>query len=168
MGTSNRFDSPRPPQYYLQYFPQLSAGNHSVQSPVTEDYNCIAWAAGSDDSQVWPDNEDSEWPTGLPQEETVESFVAYYESLGYQLCDGSDLEEGFLKVAIYLLDGEPTHASRQLPTGKWTSKIGREGPDIEHDDLSCIQGSSYGQVLVFLRRATPEADGTTTERSSGD
>ena len=84
----------------------------------------------------------------------MEAFVAFYESLGYEVCDGPGPEKGFLRVAIFVKDDEPTHASRQLPTGKWTSKIGRDGPDIEHEDLSCIEGPSYGYVCVFLRRTT--------------
>jgi hypothetical protein len=34
-------------------------------------------------------------------------------------CEGSGLEVGFEKVALYALpDGEPTHAARQLLSGK--------------------------------------------------
>ena len=42
------------------------------------------------------------------------------------------LQDGYEKIAIYALDGEPTHAARQLDTGRWTSKLGKH-EDIEHD-----------------------------------
>ena len=44
-----------------------------------------------------------------------------------------------------------THAARQLPNGKWTSKLGRD-IDIEHDSVDDIAGSVYGEVLRLMRR----------------
>ena len=34
-------------------------------------------------------------------------------------------------IAIYSVDDRPTHAARQLPTGRWTRKIPRDA-NIEH------------------------------------
>jgi hypothetical protein len=50
-------------------------------------------------------------------------------------------------------DGEPTHAARQLPNGKWTSKLGR-WQDIEYE-LDGLVGKMYGTVTVnqILKRA---------------
>jgi hypothetical protein len=48
-------------------------------------------------------------------------------------------------------DGEPTHAARQLPNGKWTSKLGR-WQDIEHE-LDGLVGEMYGTVKQILKRA---------------
>lgn len=138
--------------YPLQYFPFLGSHNHTVESPVSEDYNCIAWAAGLDDCQVWPGVEGFDWPADLPQDESIDSFVAYFESIGYELCSGPALERGYEKIAIFADDTGPTHASRQLPNGKWSSKMGRYGVDIEHDGLACIEGSQYGEARLFLRR----------------
>ncbi len=89
----------------------------------------------------------------LPLAETLESFVAAFNTLGYQLCDFSDaLEPGFEKVAIYAkADGRPTHMARQLETGVWTSKLG-EGCDIEHDALSGVEGVAYGRAVQMLKR----------------
>ncbi len=136
----------------MQYFPFLSPDNHSVESPESREYNCIAWAAGINDRHLWPEDEDSEWPAELPQEESVESFIAYFESLGYQRCDVPAFEQGFEKIVIFADECGPTHASRQLPTGRWASKMGRDGVDIEHDGLNCIEGDRYGEARLFLRR----------------
>jgi len=57
----------------------------------------------------------------------------------------------FEKVAIYALDGEPTHAARQLSDGTWTSKLGKD-IDITHT-LRALEGSTYGQVAAYLKRA---------------
>ena len=46
--------------------------------------------------------------------------------------------------------GVPTHAARQMPSGRWTSKLGfRE--DIEHD-LHAVSGDLYGTVVLLLKR----------------
>jgi len=63
------------------------------------------------------------------------------------------LEAGFLKVALYGDGPFYTHAARQLPTGQWTSKLGRE-VDIEHDSPEGIAGGGYGEVLQVMKRPT--------------
>ena len=70
---------------------------------------------------------------------------------GYSVsCDDGGLEPGHEKVALYVLDGKPTHAARQLPDGAWTSKLGRQ-IDIAHT-VCALEGPAYGQIAVFLKR----------------
>ncbi len=90
--------------------------------------------------------------TGRPvyREYTVEAYIAAFESIGYSKCDDSSLESGFEKVAIYARGGEPTHASRQLDDGIWTSKIGRL-PEIDHS-FEALDGDEYGSPVQILRR----------------
>ena len=151
---------PRGSRHPLQYFPRLDAANHRITSPADPDYNCIAWASGIDNLQVWPDSVEDlpddpglYWPAGIRNDESIAAFVEYFELLGYTLCDGPDYEAGFEKVAIFVKDGEPKHAARQLPSQKWTSKMGFDGVDIEHNDLECIAGGQYGEAVVFLKRS---------------
>ncbi len=67
-------------------------------------------------------------------------------------CEQSEFEQGFEKIAIYVNNmGKPTHAARQLPSGYWTSKLGR-WIDIEHT-LAGLTESEYGSVAQVLRRA---------------
>ena len=144
------------PQSLYIYFPHLNSSNHRITSPKSREYNCVAWAAGIDDQQVWPDGSEDlayevVWPGDVRNDESVEAFIAYFESIGYSLCDNPTLEGGFLKIAIFVKDDLPTHTSRQLPTGKWSSKMGYDGVDIEHDDLDCISGVAYGVAAVFLK-----------------
>ncbi|MCI0637958.1 MAG: hypothetical protein L0Y72_23715 [Gemmataceae bacterium] len=42
----------------------------------------------------------------------------------------------------------PTHAARQLPTGRWSSKLG-PSEDIEHD-LHALEGEIYGTIALKL------------------
>ena len=91
-----------------------------------------------------------------PRTENLDSFIAEFESLGYEVCDDCTFENGFEKVAIYVgFSGVPTHMARQLASGKWTSKLGRE-IDIEHHTTEGLEGNSYGKVAQALRRAIAE------------
>ena len=74
-----------------------------------------------------------------------------YESLGYTRCDDAILEPGYAKVALYGNSQGYTHAARQWPDGRWTSKLGHL-EDIVHDSLKALEGSEYGSVLHFLKR----------------
>jgi len=74
--------------------------------------------------------------------------------LGYQSCDEGELEEHYLKIALYVnTDSKPTHAARQLPSGKWTSKLGK-GEDIEHANPAGVEGEIYGTVVQYMKRPT--------------
>lgn len=131
-------------------------------SPASLEYNCIAWAAGETDRWWWPDSMGlSYWPEGVPRRETVDAFVQAYRTLGYESCDSQSPEFGVEKIAIYVNDlglRRPTHAARQLPSGKWTSKLGRR-EDIDHDGLhgDYPPDCRYGQVAVILSRPRPAA-----------
>jgi hypothetical protein len=134
-----------------QFFPNLPATGYAVTSPPTSDYNCIAWAAGVTDDWWWPDPMGvSFWPPGARREETVAAFVEAFQTLGYVACPDDRLEAGFEKVALYARGGAPKHAARQLPNGKWTSKLG-ELEDVEHT-LDGIAGAWYGSVVQVMKR----------------
>lgn len=133
-------------------FPNLTADNHTVTSDPTDRYNCIGWAAGDDRNWWWPVGYTKRgyWPDGVAREETIQAFVAAFAALGYTPCPGGAVEPGYEKVALYALDGAPTHAARQLPGGRWTSKLGNSF-DIDHD-FDALDGPVYGAVVLFLRR----------------
>lgn len=134
-------------------FPNLNSSNHSIESPPTTSYNCIAWAAGDNSSWWWP-NEDYFWPSGVPLEETPDAFIQAYKTLGYEVCEDGTLENGFEKIVIYGHSGsiiKPTHAARQLPNGKWASKLGAD-VDIYHNEPSSVSGLFYGSPIIFMKR----------------
>ena len=99
---------------------------------------------------MWPD-EDSFWPAGIPVENEIESFVALFASQGYEISDDSDIEPGVEKVALYADINGPTHAARQIPNGRWTSKLGGQ-VDVEHLAPETVSGGAYGDVVVILCR----------------
>lgn len=150
------------PNYPLQHYRLLNPGNFRLTSQLSEAYNCLAWAVEIDCKNFWPELEDNEpdweveWPEGLPNEETVEAFVAFFQLFGYELCDGPEFEDEVVKIAIFVdYNGIPTHACRQVPDNKaWASKMGWDGVDIELDDLRCIEGARpLGTAKVFMKKS---------------
>lgn len=137
-------------------FPGLAGQGATVTSPETPMYNCIAWAAGDCDRWWWP-SVNSYWPEAVIREETLGAFVEAFATLGFTPTDTAQHREGFEKVAIYVDASDvPTHAARQLPSGRWTSKLGQQ-VDIEHQDPESVTGARYGRVAVVLERPTAAA-----------
>jgi hypothetical protein len=136
-------------------FPSLSGSVYHVTSVPDEAYNCIAHAAGKDDTPWWPAAEgtpDVYWPHGVAREETLEAFLAAFGAIGYVSCDNPLLEPGFEKIAVYVdAHNVPTHAARQTPTGAWSSKLGQLD-DIEHATLEALEGGLYGKATHFTKR----------------
>jgi hypothetical protein len=130
-------------------FPNLGAGRYTVTSSPSEDYNCIAWVA-TDNTTWWTHLPGYRWPNA-PRNPTVESLVAVFAAMGYETCDGAHLQDGFDKVAVYEKAGLWTHASRQLPNGRWTSKLGPD-EDIEHSTPDDLSGDLYGVVHCIMRK----------------
>lgn len=58
---------------------------------------------------------------------------------------------------------DPRHAARQLPNGRWTSKLG-DHVDIEHAALDAVGGDFYGEPAVFMRKPTKLPPGTEGDR----
>ena len=132
-------------------FPNLNPANHSITSPETPEYNCIAWAAG-DTEAWWEPHPDYYWPMQAPREYTLEAYKKAYETVNFVECTNSRYEDGYEKVAIYINSyGKPTHAARQLISGHWTSKLG-QNVDIEHETLQVLEGPMYGKIAVIMKR----------------
>ena len=133
-----------------QIFPKLG-NDYSITSPRNRRYNCIAWAAGV--AEIWwePDEQESfYWPPGIPRQYTLEAYVRAFVTLGYEVCENENLEDGYEKVAIFAQGNSPTHLARQLSSGRWTSKLG-SWEDIEHA-LQGLSGANYGEVVKVLKR----------------
>ena len=57
---------------------------------------------------------------------------------------------GFCEVALYSLQGLPTHAARQIDVRTWSSKLGKN-VDLHHT-LRGLEGPLYGQVTKILKK----------------
>lgn len=139
-------------------FPRLRGQPYQITSPKDHRYNCIAFAAGDDCNWWWPDAAGEDiWPAGFARAETVEAFRDAFASLGYVACDDDQVEPGYEKVALFALAGVPKHAARQLPSGRWVSKLG-PSEDIEHG-LQDLTGMVYGSVVLVMKRAVATPSG---------
>lgn len=142
-------------------FPKLrSDKGFKVTSREDPKYNCIAWAYNYDDRWMWPYNEQTilldgitYWPTKEVMEATVSNFIEAFRLKGYEVCDSYQHEDGYQKIALYALPGtdQCTHASRELRSGYWTSKLGK-GNDIQHGDPTTIENGMYGKACCFMKR----------------
>jgi len=136
-------------------FPKLKSTGYRLTSKDTIDYNCVAYAAGDEETWWWPDNLNQHyWPPDVPREETLEAFIQAYQFINYEICQDGYLEKGFQKIAIYTnLRKIPTHVALQLSNGKWTSKLG-SNEDIEHNAPEGLAGDypAYGSVACFMKR----------------
>ena len=128
------------PRYW--WHPNLLEFN--VTSEPSEEYNCFAWALGDDSRWIDPTADYAQRVANVSNESPIDSVVELFRAAGYELCADGRFEDGYKKVAIYVKDGEPTHAARQLGNGRWTSKLGKY-EDIEHDSLEALYGDGYGE-----------------------
>lgn len=141
----------------LRLIRSLDGSTWSPKSPRNPAYNCFAWAAR--ESNFWVEPPGTApwacWPNDLPEWDTVENYVRAYSRLDFEECEDGSLEPDMEKIAIFAdADGAPTHAARQLPSGRWTSKFGK-GIDFEHD-LETLNGDpAVGTIVRYMRRASP-------------
>ena len=147
-----------PGSWRQQDHPNLTNANCEITSQVSPKYNCIAWAAGDDKNAWWPSKRPiGYWPLGARRVVTLEAFIQAYRTRGYQVCDNGELEVGVEKIAIYgtvqSTSGSivPTHASLQLESGEWTSKMGPL-EDIKHKAVHDVNGPVYGEPRQYMSR----------------
>ena len=133
----------------------MTASNHRLTSPSDVDYNCIAWAAG-DVEHWWQPG--LYWPVAVPHDDFGIGVLEHaFRELGYKDCGIDDgLETGFEKVALYGSSAFYTHAAKQTPSGKWSSKLGK-AEDIEHDTPDDVAGGVYGEVVEVMKRRVGNA-----------
>jgi hypothetical protein len=134
--------------------PRLQESDHRITSPATDDYNCVAWV-DRDTDRWWEPG--FYWPEGIPEPtelQDLEHYVDLFRSLGFELCGTGDLEDGYLKIAIYSGEGAFHHVAKQLPSGAWSSKAGVLH-DLRHDELAAFEECGvmkYATVTAFMRR----------------
>lgn len=139
----------------VSLFPDLRFSVFSVTSPSDVRYNCAAWAVSDDSRRWWPDGHDY-WPAGFPCGNDVESFLQFFESLGYSQVPTHSWDGlGKPLIGIFVDGiGHPTHLVRSDDGRMWKCKLGDEW-DIELDDPTALEGGEYGEMLILLARLSP-------------
>lgn len=136
----------------IPQFPNSFIDPFLITSNYTTSYNCIAWAYEDDTRWYWPDPSNIYyWPENIPREVTLNAFIHLFSAIGYEICPDETSELNYCKIAIFIdLSGIPTHASRQLLNGFWTSKLGVE-IDVQHT-IRSMEGGDYGTVAIYMKR----------------
>ena len=85
-----------------QVFENLKDGEYELTSPFDAKYNCIAHAAGENDKWWWSVDKktagnDVFWFDNVPSQATLENFILAFGKLGYEICDSTQIENGFEK-----------------------------------------------------------------------
>jgi hypothetical protein len=125
----------------------------NITSPIDHSYNCLAWATQKKDVFMWPFNpmlDGCAWPHHDESTE-LHNLFEFYKGFGFSECDTWEFDAKFIKISLYHIDGQFTHAARQLRSGLWTSKLGSSW-DISHDTPFSIEGSVYGKVGGFMAK----------------
>jgi hypothetical protein len=132
--------------------PNINKDNHVITSRAARAYNCVAWVLG--DEKKWYEPTPSgqyTWPSNKNQDYSLKAYVQMFSEHGFQVCEEGISEHGRQRIALYAKDGEFTHAALQLPTGRWSSKLGT-WEDIDHDTLEVLSGPFYGIPCLFMDR----------------
>lgn len=141
-------------------YPNLVVSGYRKTSEKDPRYNCVAWCADWKTKSWWEPFSSGKagrhWPKGVPEGFYVENYMQAFGTIGYQVCNSPDLEKGYEKIALYIDDdgmGLFSHVSKQLPDGRWTSKLGG-GNDIIHNSLEAFHGNKrHGNPVRFMKRA---------------
>ena len=139
------------PKEWVSYFPNL--GSWRETSPATDTYNCTAFAA-LDETRWWDPVPLSiyYWPSGIPQNYELSTYIELFKTLGYEVCADGSLEQDREKIVIYANQyGCMAHVARQLADGNWTSKIGG-CEDIMHETPNSLAGDEFGQPRCYMVR----------------
>jgi hypothetical protein len=130
-------------------FPKLTDVLSKKTSEIDIRYNCIAWAFGDNSRHWWP-NPRTFWPVHTQNMQALECFINWFAIDGWEETPERSYEQGYTKIALYTLNKQPTHASRLLPSGKWTSKLGGN-IDLSHE-IDDLDGPSYGSVYKIYKK----------------
>lgn len=147
--------TPNHATHLTRIFPNLWGGGYAVIGPPSDQYNCIAYAAG-DTSQHWEDdNPNSYWHPDAKRGTTTADLAVLFRKLGFKKCGGPRLEPKYQKVALYGKQVLWTHAALQTSNGRWRSKLGKEGELIEHGTPDDLIGDEYGRPYMYMQKLIP-------------
>ncbi|HTS40668.1 MAG TPA: hypothetical protein VMH84_09035 [Xanthobacteraceae bacterium] len=134
-----------------QDFPNL--GSYEETSRATGSYNCFAFAV--EEQHRWWDptpHVSYYWPANTDRDHSISTIIGIYKGYGYEICENGELEPDFDKIVLYDNNrGGINHVARQLPDGRWTSKMGPD-EDIAHATPDALAGDEYGTPKYFMSR----------------
>ena len=142
-------------------FPNLKPDNYKIifagHLANASSYNCVAQSLGVTSFKI--DHYiggTCRWIQSVSRDGSLESYVNFYEILGFEICDSASCEQGLKKLAIYSREYEGTeiftHAALQVGPNTWRSKLG-DLAEIEHKCLRCLESADYGKVTTYMKES---------------
>jgi hypothetical protein len=110
------------------------------------------------------------WPDNLPSPsngDDLHCYIALFESWGFQCCEDSTHEDGYLKIALYSTGARFCHVAKQIRGADWSSKAGVLY-DFRHSSLDSLHPSGImenARPTVFMRRPDDGRDPQHVERT---
>lgn len=140
----------------FELFPELEF--QGPPSPSTQNYNCVAYSLGIT-NQWWqpsgghplqPGTMDQPYWHVADQDDDIGVYIEQFKVEGFEICQSLSFSPDFDLIALFDLEGEFRHVSKQLSDALWTSKFG-DWEDLIHP-LNPIKGIAYGEPNNFMRR----------------
>lgn len=156
MGSATPVDQLEAYQRIKRICPRVSADNCAITSRASKAYNCVAWVLA--DEKRWYEPTVSGqyyWPSEGASNYSLESYAEMFVGQGFVACETPLPENGFQKIALYGKRSEFSHVALQMPSGRWSSKLGG-WEDVEHDTLEVLSGPIYGKPKLFMKRPENE------------
>lgn len=158
------------------FYPRLNADTCQIVGACDCGYNCIAWSIEYPElvwpamrpeywwpldlfpTTLWPDAEDQYDRDDVDVAKIVDVpgvFIPLYLKFGYQWQGAKEpAPQAATKDAVlYCDDGMVTHAARRDGLGPWTSKLGFDGPLVQHT-VAELEGGKWGTACHFFRKTT--------------
>ena len=149
----------RTKQLVRQLLPELEEGvSLEFTSEVDYNYDCLSWALGSTRT-LFQKSKGAFWPWNDIPDDTADGWARVFEMHGFTRTTGAEFKVGYEKVAILEHEGVGLHAARSTKTGLWKSKLGTQGPDIDHVGLAGLK-PAYGEVVIVLEKRRTDWEAT--------
>ena len=130
------------------WFPNIKGKNFKIIKS-NNFFNCVSFTLDIYDYWLWTN--EKEWPSDIPRDLGIDSFVMLYNKYGYSECDSDLYEDGYDKISFYAKDSVPKHAAKQFGN-IWKSKIGLFIVEHELDWLCGNTEDAYGDVVFIMKR----------------
>ena len=136
-----------------KWHPKLVGENRKIikTDENLDDFNCIAFTLEIYHS--WAGSSTKIWHNPINRYPTLENYIDFYKTYGYEICNNSNYEDNYEKIAIYKdIDNYIGHAAKQFGY-MWRSKLGGSYI-IEHklDWLCGFDSYNYGEVSTIMKR----------------
>ena len=138
--------------FLISRFKKLMGEDFSIIFPQDRrGVNCHGHAIGVNKWVCPSINPVGWWPSGVDRDYSVSGWGNMLSHYGWRSVDSSRVERGWEKLAVFTTNHVVSHSCKQLPNGRWESKLG-ESVILSNHTLEGISDGPYGVPAGFFRR----------------